>query len=340
MRSDVSITDSGDPFLSPKEHCMPKFRMLFVTCLVGITLTAVVQAEQTGLKRKLLAADEGKRIAAIVDGEGQVVWQCKAGPIHDAQVLDNGNVLLALNYQTIAEVDRLGQTVWKYDAKSNGNANRPVEVHAFQRLANGRTMIVESGPGRIIEVDRDGVVQHEIKMKVSQPHPHRDTRLARKLDSGNYLVAHEGDGVVREYDAKGVVVWEFEVPLFGKQPKGGHGPEGFGNSVFAAYRLTNGNTLIATGNGHSVLEVTPQKEIVWKLEQNDLPGITLAWVTTLQPLSNGNVIIGNCHAGEQNPQLVEVTRDKKVVWTFRDFKIFGNSTPVATVLGEDGKPLK
>ncbi len=319
---------------------MLKLRITLTAVAMSLALINSTHAEQTGPKRKLLAADEGKRVAAIVDGEGQVVWQSKAGPIHDAQVLENGNVLLALKYQTIAEVDRAGTVVWKYDAKSNGNANRPVEVHAFQRLSNGRTMIVESGPGRIIEVDQAGAIQHEIKMKINHPHPHRDTRLARKLDTGNYLVAHEGDGVVREYDPKGVVVWEYEVPLFGKQPKGGHGPEGFGNSVFAAVRLANGNTLIATGNGHSVLEVTPQKEIVWKLEQNDLPNITLAWVTTLQPLSNGNVILGNCHAGDQNPQLIEVTRDKKVVWTFRDFKVFGNATPVATVFGDDGKPLK
>ena len=49
------------------------------------------------------------------------------------------------------------KTVWKYDAgRMNGNESRPVEVHAFQRLANGRTMIVESGPARIIEVDKAG----------------------------------------------------------------------------------------------------------------------------------------------------------------------------------------
>lgn len=317
---------------------MKSLRLALIS--LSLCVTSTLHAEQTGPKRTLLAADEGKRVAAIVDGDGKVLWQVKAGPIHDAQVLENGNVLLSFNYQTIAEVDKAGQTVWKYDAKTNGNAKRPVEVHAFQRLSNGRTMIVESGPSRIIEVDTQGQIQHEVKLKVGKPHPHRDTRLARKLGSGNYLVAHESDGVVREYDPKGAIVWEYEVPMFGKQPKGGHGPEGFGNSVFSAIRLSNGHTLIATGNGHSVLEVTPSKEIVWKLEQNDLPNITLAWVTTLQPLSNGNLIIGNCHAGNQNPQLIEVTRDKKVVWTFRDFDTFGNATPVATVLNADGKPLQ
>ena len=147
------------------------------------------------------------------------------------------------------------------------------------------------------------------------------------------VLAHESDGFVREYDAKGAVVWEYEVPLFGKERKGGHGPEAFGNSLFSAMRLANGNTLIGAGNGHCVLEVTPAKEIVWKVEQNDLPGITLAWVTRVERLPNGNTLIGNCHAGPENPQFIEVTPEKKVVWTFKDFTNFGNSMPVQAALG-------
>ena len=81
-----------------------------------------------------------------------------------------------------------------------------------------------------------------------------------------------------------------------------------------------------------MIEVTPAKEIVWKIEQNDLPGITLAWVTRVERLANGNTIIGNCHAGKDNPQMIEVTADKKVVWTWKDFTSFGNSTPVVAVL--------
>ena len=43
----------------------------------------------------------------------------------------------------------------------------------------------------------------------------------------------------------------------------------------------------------------------------------------------------NLFAG--NPQLVEVTRDKKVVWTFRDFKTFGNGLAATQLLGVKGK---
>jgi hypothetical protein len=295
--------------------------------------TVSVPAGQTGPPRRVLAADDSTRRLAIIAPDGSLEWEMKVGAIHDAWVLPNGNILFQQGWTKIVEATSDKQTVWEYDAaKMNGNEGKRVEVHAFQRLDDGLTMIAESGPARIIEVDRAGKIQREVKFKVNNPNPHSDTRLVRKIANGNYLVAHESDGFVREYDTVGKVVLDYEVPLFGKPRKGGHGPEAFGNSVFSAIRLANGNTLIGGGNGHCVLEVTPQKEIVWKLEQNDLPGITLAWVTRVERLANGNTRFGNCHAGPENPQFIEVTKDKRVVWTFKDWKNFGNSMPVQAVI--------
>ena len=269
---------------------------------------------------------QGKGKLAIVDAKGAVEWEMPWGGLHDLHLLPNGNIL-APRGNTICEIDvKTKKVVWSYDCgKMNGNEGKKLEIHAFQPLEDGKIMIAESGVGRIIEIDRDGKIHAEIKLKVKNPHPHRDTRLARKLPTGNYLVCHEGDGVVKEYDAKGVVVWEFEVPLFDEKPRGGHGPEAWGNQTFGVQRLKNGNTLIATGNGHSVLEVTPEKKIVWHLKQKDLPNIVLAWVTTLEVLPNGNYVIGNCHAGKGQPLLVEIEpATKKVVWTFDQFDKWGN----------------
>jgi hypothetical protein len=292
-----------------------------------------VNAEQTGPARRVLAADDSTHRLAIVAQDGSLEWEMKIGAIHDASVLPNGNILFQQGWTKIIEVTPDKKTVWEYDAaRSNGNEGKRVEVHAFQRLDDGLTMIAESGVGRIIEVDKAGRMRREVKLKVNNPNPHSDTRLVRKIANGNYLVAHESDGFVREYDATGKIVWEYEVPLFGKARKSGHGPEAFGNSVFSASRLANGNTHIGAGNGHSVLEVTPQKEIIWKVEQNDLPGITLAWVTRVERLPNGNIRLGNCHAGPDNPQFIEITKDRKVVWSFKDWTNFGNSMPVQAVL--------
>ena len=88
-----------------------------------------------------------------------------------------------------------------------------------------------------------------------------------------------------------------------------------------------------------MIEVTPEKEIAWKIDQDELPGIRFAWVTTLQELPNGNLVIGNCHAGPENPQLVEVTRAKEVVWTFHDFEKFGNATTNSQILTTNGKSI-
>jgi len=298
-------------------------------------------AQSSPAERQLLAADYEKKRIAIVDAHGAIRWEHPITDLHDLHRLTNGNILFQTSFTKLVELTPDKRVVWSYDAAAmNGNQGKPVEVHAFQRLNNGLTMIAESGPGRIIEVNSDGKIQHEIKLKLESPHPHSDTRLVRKLENGHYLVAHERDGAVREYDVLGKVVWDYPVPKFGKDGKPGHGPEAFGNSVFCALRLANGNTLIATGNGHSVLEVTPDKRIVWSLHQNELPGITLAWVTTLEVLPNGNIIVGNCHAGPGHPQIIEVTRDKKVVWTFKDFENFGNALSNSQILGIEGKVVR
>jgi hypothetical protein len=281
---------------------------------------------------RVLGHDRGK--VSLVDGKGKIEWEYPASSDgHDLQILPDGNVLMATGRASIAEVSRDKKVVWKYESKPKAGYKGRVEVHSFQRLPKGITMIAESGNRRLIEVDADGKIVHEVPLTVERPDAHRDTRMARKLDTGNYLVCHEGDGKVREYDPKGKVVWTYALDLGGRPRSAGHGPEGHGTEVFGAIRLPSGNTMIAGGNNNRVLEVTPKGKIVWSIGHDELPGIRLAWVTSLHYLPGGNLIVGNCHGGPKNPQLFEVTRDKKVVWTFEDKKTFGNDLASARVLG-------
>ncbi|MFN3150131.1 PQQ-binding-like beta-propeller repeat protein [Bremerella sp.] len=318
--------------------------MLRTTLLVTLAAAALSFSTATLEAGPFRLVMQGNNKLAIVDQEGAIEWEMPWGGIHDIHVLDNGHIMVQQGAAKVAEIDpETKKVVWSYDsAKSNGNDGQRIEVHAFQPLANGNVMIAESGAGRIIEIDRDGKLLKEVPLKLDNPHPHSDTRLVRKLENGNYLVAHENDGHIREYDGEsGKVVWDYEVPMFDQEARGGHGPEAFGNKAFAAVRLNNGNTLIATGNGHSVIEVTPEKKVVWKIGQNDLPGITLAWVTTLEVLPNGHYVIGNCHAGPDNPLLVEVDpKTKKAVWQFDQFNVFGNSAPNSQLLGVEGDVIR
>lgn len=316
-------------------------RWFLVASIIAAFLVSSANYAVAGPYRLVM---QGNNKLAIVNPDGKIEWEMPWGGIHDVHVLNNGHIMVQQGAAKVAEIDpETKKVVWSYDsAKSNGNAGKRVEVHAFQPLEDGRVMIVESGAGRIIEIDREGKLLKEVPLKRNRPDAHSDTRLVRKLENGNYLVAQESDGFIREYDGQsGEVIWEYEVPMFGQEPRGGHGPEAFGNKAFSAVRLANGNTLIATGNGHSVIEVTPAKEIVWKITQNELPGITLAWVTTLEVLPNGHYVIGNCHAGPDNPLLVEVDpKTKKVVWTFDQYDVFGNSAPNSQLLNVEGDVVR
>ncbi|MBL8817371.1 MAG: PQQ-binding-like beta-propeller repeat protein [Planctomyces sp.] len=323
-------------------------RFAFVACVAVLSVVVVetnveqnLAAAENAPRRSFVAADSSKSRIAIIDEDGKTAWEHKIGPLHDLHVLENGNLLFQDTWTHIVEFDpKKKNIVWEYEAsKADGNVGKRLEVHAFQRIADGLTMVAESGRSRIVELDAAGKLVHQFALNVKQSDAHRDTRLVRRTPNGTYLVCHEGEGLVREYDRQGRTIWEYAVPMFDKQPAPGHGVEAFGNQCFSAIRLENGNTLIGTGNGHSVLEVNPDCEIVWSLHQNDLTGIQFAWITSLQVLPSGNILINNCHAGPSNPQLVEVTRDKEVVWTFNDFERFGDSLTNSQILTVDGQSV-
>jgi hypothetical protein len=273
---------------------------------------------------------------AIVAPDGRVEWEVPVRhTAHDIQLLPNGNLLIPTDNVTIVEMTPDQKVVWKHLSRAKAPYQGSVEIHAFQRLADGRTMIAETGNKRIIEVDAEDRIVKEIPLVIDKPDSHRDTRRARKLANGHYLVCHERDATVREYDGDGKVVWSYKLDLAGRPATPGHG--GHGTEVFNALRRPDGNTIIAGGNNNRVFEVDPAGKIVWSIDHDELPGIKLSWVTSLQLRPNGNLIFGNTHAGPLNPQLIEVTRDKKVVWTFQNFKTFGNDLCASQVINvEEG----
>ena len=278
----------------------------------------------------LVSASYGKNILAITNSKGDVLWSHKtAGPQrghaghHDVHLLENGNILYHDSWTKLTELTLGKKVVWSYDSgKMNGNTGKGVDVHAFARLKNGNTSIVESGIGRIIEVDRNGGIAHQFLMKKDGRQNTRWTRLTR---SGNYLVTSENPGVVTEYNRNGDIVWDYLVKT----------------RCYGAIRLKNGNTLIATGSGKSVIEVTADKKVVWEIK-GKVPGtnIELGWMTALQELKNGNFVVGNCHAGENNPQIFEINRKKKVLWEFNEWDLVGNGLAVWQILeGADAREL-
>ena len=292
-----------------------------VSYLAILLFAATAQAERL----VLVSASYGKNILAITDSEGEVLWSHKtAGGArghsghHDVHLLANGNILFHDSWTKLTEMTLGGDVVWTYDsATMNGNQGKHVNVHAFARLPNGNTAIVESAVGRIIEVDKDGKLVHEIPLKKGGT---QSTRWVRQTPKGNYLVCSENPGVVTEYNRQGEVVWDYLIKT----------------RVYGAIRLKNGNTLIASGSGNSVVEVTPDKKVVWEIKgQVPNTDVQLKWTTCLKELDNGNFIVGNCHAGPDNPQIFEIGRDKKIVWQFDEFELVGNGLACWQILEGD-----
>jgi hypothetical protein len=86
-----------------------------------------------------------------------------------------------------------------------------------------------------------------------------------------------------------------------------------------------------------VIEVTPAKEIVWEFGAKDAPELNITWVSSVQVLKNGNLLVGNFLRGQEGKgaHAFEVTHDKekRVVWKWDDHSLIKSLTTVR-VIGE------
>jgi hypothetical protein len=262
-------------------------RTLLVSLAVSVFASAALAAHP------FLCCDYGGGKVCAVSAEGKIEWQWDCKAPQDCWKLPNGNYLFCYMNGAL-EV----------------TADKKVECHACQPLPNGHVMIVECGTSRIIEVDRAGKIAKEIKLKTApEIRLHNQFRGTRKLANGHYLVCFKGEGKVMELDGDGKVLREIKVP----------------GDPHEVVPLPDGHLLVTCGDGHKVIEFDAQAQPVWELNENDLPGNTLRLMAGCQRLPNGNTVfcvyLGHGHIGEQ-PQVIEVTRDKKVVWQVADHAQF------------------
>jgi len=292
---------------------------------------AAEQAVQEGKGHLFACADYSGGKVLIYSPEGKIEWEYTQAPsCNDLWVLPNGNLLFVTGHG-VREVTRDKKVVFEYQGSKipverkakDGTVSKEEmtsEIYACQRLANGNTFVGECNSGRLLEVAPDGKIVKEVRLlPEGKDGGHAFIRNARRLENGNYLVAYCGSAVVKEHDPDGKVV--LEIPAAG-------GPH-------SCIRLPNGNTLIACGDakgGSRVFEADKTgKNVVWEVKATELPGITLKFMTGLQRLPNGNTVmtnwVGHNNAG-QPPHIIEVTPDKKVVWTFADRKAMKTASSI------------
>jgi len=256
----------------------------------------------------------GNRIVEL-SADGQILWE---HPIPSLavmfEILKNGDVMYAYggNPTGVQEVDRQHHVVWNYTAKCE-------QVLGFSRLPNGNVLVGEQGPCQAVEVNRKGEIVHTTPLTTAEKPAHRQLRSLHRLPNGNILSCHEADATVREVTPEGKVVWEYPNVT----------------NVFEATRLKNGNTLIGCSAPARVIEVTKEGNVVWEFGAKDAPELGLNWIVGIQILKNGNLVVANFLRGNEGKGVhaFEVTRDKKVVWKFADYKL-SELVTMAKVLDE------
>ena len=113
-------------------------------------------------------------LVLIVDRRnGDLLWHYQndeMGGQHDAQMLENGNILVFANgtyapdlhFSQVWEIDPKSNTVeWTYHAKDNPQSFYSPHIGGCQRLHTGNTLICEGAKGCIFEVTPDGEIVWE-----------------------------------------------------------------------------------------------------------------------------------------------------------------------------------
>ena len=69
--------------------------------------------------------------------------------------------------------------------------------------------------------------------------------------------------------------------------------------------------------------MTPAGKTVWEFGAKDAPELGLTWITGIQIRKNGNLVVANFLRGNEGKGVhaFEVTRAKKVLWTFADHQM-------------------
>lgn len=266
---------------------------------------------------------------AIIGEDGAVSWEY-AGGSRDGFVLPNGNILLAYS-DRVEEVTREKQIVFSY---ARDKVNR--EIGTTQRLYNGNTLVTELGARpRLLELNSKGEIVTDVPLQPETDNAHMQTRMARQLRNGNFLVPHLLAFAIKEYSPDGKVVNVLKTDL---SDLGGRPAE---NWPFTAIRLDNGNTVVSLTHGNKVVEFDQRGAIVWKVTNDDVNGLFKDPCGS-QRLANGNTVVGS-HGANSGISMVEVTFEKKIVWTSENALAAGvHHFQILTTNGktESGMPQK
>ena len=250
----------------------------------------------------MLYIGEGLNKIFLVN-DGKIVWTYSTGPgweYDDVWMLSNGNILFT-RMQYIAIVTPEKKVLWRYDAPAGTEIHgcQPIGLDKVLFIQNGLPpkLMVVNIKSKAVEVEHDLPAPSLTDPKTV----HAQFRRVRYTAQGTYLVPFLTMHRVVEYDKDFNEVWRYDIPtpwaairlkngntlitdernvvtrevtpdkktVWEITPGDLPAEFRYANSQ-SATRLSNGNTILCSRGGGvqgpQLVEVTPDKKVVWVLQ--------------------------------------------------------------------------
>lgn len=284
---------------------------------LGIVLLAAVvpaYSQQTALEKQsdfidgkldtsVMLACSGKIMIIDKDGNETFSYRENVGNVGDGMVLPNGNILFA-DGDSVVEVTPDKKEVLHFVPSDK----RGDSVFSAVRLENGNTLIGWNSQNKIIEINPQGEVVSSFDCQyMDRVFSHSNMRNIRLSRAGTVLVAHKAKGVIAEYSREGKLL---------KTYSGGEGATAFG-----VCQLADGS--IAGAFLDRVIVFDNDAKEIWQYNKSETTEIEITFMCPIVERKNGNFVLGNYAAnrgGTHASLAFEITRNKQIVWQYRNVK--------------------
>ncbi|MEB3298701.1 MAG: PQQ-binding-like beta-propeller repeat protein [Candidatus Sericytochromatia bacterium] len=231
------------------------------TPLLGAVSTETWVGLESG---EVLLADPPRRRVVRLDASGREIWMHRLPMPALAREVPGGNVLLVdMELGRVIEFDRRNQTeAWGY---GGGDAERLRQPRHASRLADGHTLIVDTGQHRILEVTPDRKVVWAYgetgKAGVARGLLFKPMAALRRED-GVTVILDTGNHRILGVDRSGTVLWQYgnaSNRLGGGQGSGA----GLLNDPQGMSLLPDGSLLVCDTGNQRVIELDANRQIRW-----------------------------------------------------------------------------
>ncbi len=126
-----------------------------------------------------------------------------------------------------------------------------------------RARVTAQGTYLLSYLSESNVVEYDKNFNKIWSYPIKSPWAGIRLRNGNTLITDEQDSLTREVNSKGETIWELKKADLPEAYRFNQAPQ-------SCTRLANGNTIFCSrgggGKGPQLVEVTPDKKVVWVLQ--------------------------------------------------------------------------